>query len=63
MEKRQILLKSICPKVNVITQQEFELTFYDSAVRRFNHYTTRTTPETAEIYEELMKMDEVFTPK
>ena len=34
--------KGICPKVNVIAWLEFELGYYDSAVHRFNHYTTRT---------------------
>ena len=34
--------KSICPKVNVIAQLEFELAYCDSAVHHFNHYTTRT---------------------
>ena len=34
--------KGICPKVNVIAQLEYELTYYDSTVHRFNHYTTRT---------------------
>ena len=34
----------ICPKVNVITRLEFELVYYDFAVHRFNHYTTRTPP-------------------
>ena len=28
--------------MNVIARLEFELAFYDSAVHRFNHYTTRT---------------------
>ena len=37
-------LKGICPKVNVIARLEYELTYYDSAVHRFNHYTTRTPP-------------------
>ena len=36
--------KGICPKVNVIAQLEYELTYYDSAVHRFNPYTTRTPP-------------------
>ena len=36
--------KDICPKVNVIARLEYELAYYDSAVHRFNHYTTRTTP-------------------
>ena len=36
--------KGICSKVNVIARLEFELAFYDSAVQRFNHYTTRTHP-------------------
>ena len=34
--------KGICPKVNVIVRLEFELAYYDPAVHRFNHYTTRT---------------------
>ena len=34
----------ICPKVNIITRLEFELAYCDSAVHRFNHYTTRTSP-------------------
>ena len=36
--------KVICPKVNVIARLEYELAYYDSAVYRFNHYTTRTPP-------------------
>ena len=32
----------ICPKVNVIARLEFELTFYDSPVPCFTHYTTKT---------------------
>ena len=31
--------KGVCPKVDVIARLEL-----DSAVHRFNHYTTRTTP-------------------
>ena len=31
------------PKVNVIARLEYELTYYDSAVHRFNHNTTRTS--------------------
>ena len=30
-------LMGICPKVNVIARLEFELTYYDSVVHRFNH--------------------------
>ena len=30
--------------MNVIARLEFELAYYDSAVHRFNHYTTRTPP-------------------
>ena len=37
--------KGICPKVNVMARLEYELAYYDSAVHRFNHYTTRTPPE------------------
>ena len=29
--------------MNVIARLEYELAYYDSAVHRFNHYTTRTT--------------------
>ena len=36
--------KGIYPKVNVIARLENELAYYDSAVHRFNHYTTRRTP-------------------
>ena len=36
--------KGICPKVNVVARLGYELTYYDSAVHRFNHYTTRTPP-------------------
>ena len=36
--------KGICPKVNIIARLENELAYYDSAVHRFNHYTTRTPP-------------------
>ena len=34
--------KGICPKVNIIAQLEYELAYYDSAVHRFNNYTTLT---------------------
>ena len=37
-------LKGIFPKVNVIVWLEYELTYYDSTVHRFNHYTTRNPP-------------------
>ena len=30
--------------MNAVARLEFELTYYDSAVDRFNHYTTRTHP-------------------
>ena len=36
--------KGICPKVNAISRLEFELANYDSAVHRFKHYTTTTSP-------------------
>ena len=36
--------KGICLKVNIIARLEYELAYYDSAVHRFNHYTTRTPP-------------------
>ena len=35
--------KDIRPKVNVIARLEYELDYYDSAVNRFNHYTTGIT--------------------
>ena len=31
--------------MNVIARLEFELTYYDCAVHRFNHYTTRIPPQ------------------
>ena len=34
--------QGICPKVNVRVRLEFELAYDDSAVDRYNHYTTRT---------------------
>ena len=34
--------KGLCPKVNVMARLDFEFAYYDSAVRRFNHYTKRT---------------------
>ena len=37
--------KGICRKVNVIARLEYELAYYDSAVQRFNHNTTRTPPQ------------------
>ena len=37
--------KGIFPKVNVIARLEFELAYYDSAVLRFNHYTTWIPPK------------------
>ena len=36
--------KGICPKVIVIARLEYELAYYNSAVHRFNHYTTWTPP-------------------
>ena len=36
--------KGICPKVNVIERLVHGLAHYDSAVHRFNYYTTRTPP-------------------
>ena len=38
--------------MNVIAWLEYELAFYDSAVHRFNHYTTRTPQEEEEEEEE-----------
>ena len=37
------VLLNISPKVNIIARPEFELAYYDFAVHRFNHYTSRTT--------------------
>ena len=34
--------------MNVIARLTYELAYYDSAVHRFNHYTTRTTPRLRE---------------
>ena len=40
----QTFPKGICPKVDVIARVEYELAYYDSAVYRFNHNTTKTLP-------------------
>ena len=42
--------KGICPKVNAKARLEYELAYYDFAVHRFNHYTTRTPPDTEAIF-------------
>ena len=34
--------KNICPKVNLIVQLEFELTYYDVSVQIISHFITRT---------------------
>ena len=34
----------ICPKVNVIVRLKFELAYYNSAVQRFNQYTSGIPP-------------------
>ena len=44
LEDKWVHTKGICPKVNVIARLENELPYYDSAVHRFNHYTTGTPP-------------------
>ena len=43
-EDKDTFPKGICLKVNVIPRLEYEFAYYDSVVRRFNHYTTRTSP-------------------
>ena len=40
--------KGVYPKVNVIAQLEYKLAYYDFAVHRCNHYTTRTLPDILE---------------
>ena len=34
--------KSICPKVNVMVQLEFELAYYNVAVQHISHYAMAT---------------------
>ena len=43
--------KGICPKVDVTARLESELAYNDSAVHRFNHYTTRTPPNIVFIWQ------------
>ena len=38
------LPRGISPKVNIIAQLEFELTYYDIVVQHVNHYATETLP-------------------
>ena len=40
--------------MNVIARLEYELAYYDSAVHRFNHYTTRTPPHLIEVFHKKM---------
>ena len=47
--------KGICPKVNVIVRLEYRLTYYDSAVHCFNHYTTRTPPQIICLHTDVFK--------
>ena len=48
--------------MNVIARLEYKLAYYDSAVHRFNHYTTRTPPETIEeMKEAVMKVTDTLT--
>ena len=47
--------KSICPKVNLIARLKYELTYNDSTVHHFNHYTTRTPPQHPEYIFEFTK--------
>ncbi len=44
---RFFLPKGICIKVNVIVLLKYELTYYNSAVHHFNHYTTGTPPKSS----------------
>ena len=37
--------KDISPKVNVIAQLEFELTYYNVTVQHFSHYAIGTPPK------------------
>ena len=36
--------------MNVLARLEYELAYYDSAVHRFNHYTTKTPPHGFEVW-------------
>ena len=49
--------------MNVIARLEYELAYYDHAVHRFNHYTTRTPPKrnfNLTITESLPLLDELL---
>ncbi len=43
--------------MNVIVRLEYELAYYDSAVHRFNHNTTRTPPSYKEDYPGVYSFD------
>ena len=50
--------------MNVIARLEYELAYFDSAVHRFNHYTTRTSPqclgqETKSIFHHYLLRDKI----
>ena len=53
--------QGICPKVNVIARLEYELVYYDSAIHRFNHYTTRT-PQMINLNAEKTLFLNLYTP-
>ena len=46
--------------MNVIARPEYELAHYDSAVYRFNHYTSRTRPRNFHIFVFETKFREIF---
>ena len=53
--------KGICLKVTIIVWLEYELPYYDSAVHRFNHYTTRAPPKAVTRYIRCRKTDYYIT--
>ena len=42
--------------MNMIVRLKYELAYYDSAVDRFNHYTTRTPPILGQVIPKTQKM-------
>ena len=48
--------------MNIIARLEFELAYYDSAVHRFNHYTTRTPPSLQTVKYQTVLFDPLIGP-
>ena len=49
--------------MNVIARLEYELSYYDSAVDRVNHFTTKTPPKNINLSVEWMRFSKFYSPE